>query len=206
MRLTDITRLESRDVVLEPLTEAHNAELAAAAAEITEDLWFTSVPHPDEVPADTARRLALRDGGMMNPFVVRAQADGRIVGASSFCNIDVDTPRVEVGYTWYSPRARGTVVNPAAKLLLLQHAFEECGVIAVEFRTHAHNLRSQAAIAKLGAKQDGILRNDRLGRDGTLRDTVVFSILPHEWPTVRLGLTSRLAAAHAASVDGATHP
>ncbi len=194
MRLTDITTLESAHVVLEPLSEAHNAELAVAAGEITEDLWFTSVPRADEVPADTVRRLELRETGMMNPFVVRSKADGRVVGSSTLCNINLETPRTEIGYTWYSPRARGTVINPTAKLLLLGHAFEACNVIAVEFRTHAHNLRSRAAIAKLGAKQDGILHNDRIGRDGTLRDTVVFSILPHEWPTVRLGLTSRIEA------------
>lgn len=199
MLLTEIITLASAHVTLEPLTEAHNAELAVAAAEITEDLWFTSVPRADEVPADTERRLALRDSGMMNPFVVRARADGRVVGATTLCNIDATTPRTEVGYTWYSPRVRGTVINPATKLLLLGHAIEQCNVIAVEFRTHAHNLRSRAAIAKLGAKQDGILRNDRIGRDGTLRDTVVFSVLPHEWPTVRLGLHARIARFEAAN-------
>lgn len=193
MRLTEITTLRSEHVVLEPLTESHNDELSEATAEITEDLWFTSVPRPDQVVADTAFRLQQRDSGLMNPFVVRRATDGRVVGSTTLCNLLVDVPRAEIGYTWYTPAARGTAINPAAKLLLLQHAFEQCGVIAVEFRTHAHNLRSRAAIAKLGAKQDGILRNDRVGRDGTMRDTVVFSILPHEWPTVRLGLRARLA-------------
>lgn len=194
MRLTEIVTLEGAHVRLEPLTTDHVGELTDASAAITEDLWYTSVPTPEQVAQDVDFRLARRDAGLMNPFAVRSLATQKIVGSTTFCEIRVDVPRVEIGYTWYEPGVRGTALNPEAKLLLLGHAFDACEVIAVEFRTHAHNLRSRAAIAKLGAKQDGILRNDRIGRDGTLRDTVVFSILPHEWPTVHLGLTARIAA------------
>jgi len=108
-------------------------------------------------------------------------------------NIDEPNRRVEIGSTWLAYAAHGTGINPAAKLLLLTRAFEELECVAVEFRTHWHNLQSRAAIARLGAKQDGVLRNHRLGPDGSFRDTVVFSILPHEWPAVRLGLQERLA-------------
>jgi RimJ/RimL family protein N-acetyltransferase len=129
----------------------------------------------------------------MNPWTVRRLDSGRAVGMTTFCNIDQSNGRVEIGHTWLGVEAQRTAVNTAAKLLLLTHAFEECDAIAVEFRTHWHNRQSREAIARLGAKQDGILRNHRLGENGTLRDTVVFSILPHEWPAVRLGLQERLA-------------
>jgi RimJ/RimL family protein N-acetyltransferase len=112
---------------------------------------------------------------------------------TTFCNIDQSNRHVEIGHTWLGIEAQRTAVNSAAKLLLLTHAFEACDAIAVEFRTHWHNRQSREAIARLGAKQDGVLRNHRLGKDGSLRDTVVFSILPHEWPAVRLGLQERLA-------------
>ncbi len=129
----------------------------------------------------------------MNPWAVRRLDTGVVVGETTFCNIDQDNRHVEIGHTWLGVDAQRTAVNTAAKLLLLGHAFERCDAIAVEFRTHWHNLQSRAAIARLGAKQDGVLRNHRLGPDGTLRDTVVFSILPGEWPAVRLGLQARLA-------------
>ena len=112
---------------------------------------------------------------------------------TTYCNIDQPNRHVEIGHTWISPTAQRTAVNTATKLLLLAHAFETCDAIAVELRTHWHNRQSREAIARLGAKQDGVLRNHRLGPDGTMRDTVVFSILPTEWPTVRRGLEERLA-------------
>ena len=129
----------------------------------------------------------------MNPWAVRRLSTGRVVGMTTFCDIDQPNRHVEIGYTWLSPSAQRSEVNTAAKLLLLGHAFEACDAIAVELRTHWHNRQSREAIARLGAKQDGVLRNHRLGPDGSLRDTVVFSILPHEWPAVRLGLEQRLA-------------
>lgn len=190
MQLTDRVTLENSHVRLEPLSAEHASDLAAASVGL-EHAWYTSVPAPGEVPAEIARRLAMRDAGEMNPWAV--VRDGIAVGETSFCNIDQANRHVEIGHTWLGPAAQRTAVNTAAKLLLLGHAFEACDAIAVELRTHWHNRQSRAAIARLGAKQDGVLRNHRLGPDGTLRDTVVFSILPHEWPAVRLNLEERLA-------------
>ena len=191
MLLRDPVALENEWVRLEPLSEDHADELAAAAVGL-EHAWYTSVPHPDATANDVARRLAWRDGGTMNPWAVRRVDTGRVVGTTTFCNIDQPNRHVEIGHTWIGAEAQRTAVNTASKLLLLGHAFERCDAIAVEFRTHWHNRQSREAIARLGAKQDGVLRNRRLGPDGTLRDTVVFSILPHEWPAVRLGLEERL--------------
>ena len=192
MLLTEPVTLENPFVRLEPLRAGHADELAAATAGL-EHTWYTSVPTGAGVADDIARRLAWQAEGTMNPWVVRRLDSGRAVGMTTFCNIDQPNRRVEIGHTWLGLEAQRTAVNTAAKLLLLTHAFEDCDVIAVEFRTHWHNRQSRAAIARLGAKQDGVLRNHRLGKDGTLRDTVVFSILPHEWPAVRLGLEERRA-------------
>lgn len=186
--LTEPVVLENAHVRLEPLSMRHAEELTAAR-EGLEYAWYTSIPAA--VPTEIEHRLAEHAAGRMNPFAV--VRDGRAVGMTTFCGIDQDSPHVEVGYTWLSPTVQRTAVNTAAKLLILTHAFEQCGVIAVELRTHFHNLQSRAAIARLGARQDGILRNHRLGPDGTPRDTVVFSILPHEWPGVRRGLEERLS-------------
>ena len=192
MLLTLPITLENSYVRLEPLSPEHEADLAAAAVGL-EHTWYTSVPRPGEVAADIARRLAWRDEGHMNPWAVRRLDTGRVVGTTTFCNIDQPNRHVEIGHTWIGVEAQRTFVNTASKLLLLGHAFEGCDAIAVELRTHWHNRQSREAIARLGAKQDGVLRNHRLGPDGTLRDTVVFSILPHEWPAVRQGLLHRLA-------------
>ncbi|WP_404431745.1 GNAT family N-acetyltransferase [Microbacterium lacus] len=192
MLLTDALVLENPWVRLEPLDVSHADDLAAAAAGL-EHAWYTSVPTPETIESDIAQRLAWRDDGMMNPWAVRRLDSGRVVGMTTFCNIDQPNRHVEIGYTWIGVDAQRTAVNSAMKLLTLGHAFERCEAIAVEFRTHWHNQQSRAAIARLGAKQDGVLRNHKLGPDGTLRDTVVFSILPAEWPAVRLGLQQRLA-------------
>lgn len=185
--------LENAFVRLEPLAPEHADELAEAAAGL-ESLWFTAVPRPQDVGDAIAERLRLRDAGAMNPWTVRRMDTGRAVGMTTFCNIDQPNRHVEIGHTWLGVAAQRTAVNTVAKLLLLEHAFGACDAIAVELRTHWHNHRSRAAIERLGAKQDGILRNHRLGPDGSLRDTVVYSILPQEWPAVRLGLLARLAA------------
>lgn len=189
MLLTDPVTLENAHVRLEPLDAAHTGDLEAAR-EGLDYAWYTSVPA--SVTDEIAWRLAERDAGRMNPFAV--VAGGRAVGMTTFCNIDQHNLHVEVGHTWLSPTVQRTAVNTAAKRLILGHAFEECDAIAVELRTHWHNRQSRAAIERLGAKQDGVLRNHRLGPDGTLRDTVVYSILLHEWPAVRRGLDERLAA------------
>lgn len=194
MLLTDEIVLENDWVRLEPLAIDHGAELVPAT-EGLEHAWYTSVPTAAMLPAEIEQRLAWRAAGHMNPWAVRRVSTGQVVGMTTFCNIDQANRHVEIGYTWLSPSVHGTEVNPAAKLLLLGHAFDACDAIAVELRTHAHNRQSRAAIERLGAKQDGILRNHRLGPDGSLRDTVVYSILPHEWPAVRLGLAHRLPRA-----------
>lgn len=190
--LTDSVTLTGTVVCLEPLAAAHVDELRAAAAEPQPSAWFTNVPTPDTLAADFALRDGQRSAGRMNPFVIRRLSDGLLVGETTFCEIDAASPRVEIGYTWIAPSAQRSAVNTEAKLLLLTHAFEECGVIATQFCAHFHNRRSRAAIERLGAKLDGVLRNHRYGPDGSLRDTAVYSILPHEWPTVRRGLQARL--------------
>ena len=192
MLLRDPITLQNAFVRLEPLTLDHADELVETTVGL-EHAWYTSVPTPDGVVAEIEQRLAWHDEGSMNPWAVRRLDTGRTIGMTTFCNIDQPNRHVEIGHTWIAVEAQRTAVNTASKLLLLGHAFERCDAIAVEFRTHWHNLQSRAAIARLGAKQDGVLRNHRIGPDGTLRDTVVFSILPHEWPAVRLGLESRLA-------------
>ena len=192
MLLTVPLTLENTWVRLEPLTTEHTAELAEAAQGL-EHAWYTSVPTPEGVPDEIDRRLTWQAEGHMNAWVIRRLDTGRLAGMTTFCNIDQANRHVEIGHTWISPTAQRTAVNSAAKLLLLTHAFETCDAIAVELRTHWHNRQSRAAIARLGAKQDGVLRNHRLGPDGTIRDTVVFSILPAEWPAAKLGLQERLA-------------
>ena len=181
-------------VTLEPLHRGHTDELAAAVSDgRLWELWYTSVPTPEGMAADVEARLARQAAGEMLPFVVRRNADGTVVGATTYCNLDLAVPRLEVGYTWTAASAQRTAVNVESKLLLLGHAFEVLGCLAVEFRTHWHNRQSRAAIARLGAKQDGVLRNHRRMPDGSLRDTVVFSITDAEWPAVRSGLRHRLA-------------
>jgi N-acetyltransferase len=180
-------------VRLEPLRPDHHDGLAAAASDgRLWELWYTAVPGPETMAADVEGRLAQQRAGVMLPFVVRRVADDRIVGATTYCNVEAEVPRLEIGYTWTARSAQRTGVNAESKLLLLAHAFEVLGCLAVEFRTHWHNQQSRAAIARLGAKQDGVLRNHRRMRDGSLRDTVVFSVTDTEWPAVRSGLRHRL--------------
>lgn len=190
MLLTEALVLENASVRLEPLTPEHADDLAAASAGL-ETAWYTSVPTAETAADDVAQRLTWRDEGHMNPWAV--VRDGRAVGCTTFCNIDQANRHVEIGHTWLSPSVQRSAVNTAAKLLLLGHAFESCDAIAVEFRTHWHNRQSRAAIERLGAKRDGVLRNHRVDAQGILRDTVVYSILPGEWPAVRRGLQERLA-------------
>jgi RimJ/RimL family protein N-acetyltransferase len=180
-------------VTLEPLRVEHHDELVAAASDgRLWELWYTSVPSPETMRADIDARLGRQAAGTMLPFVVRRTTDGRLVGATTYCNAEPEVPRLEIGYTWTAASAQRTGVNAESKLLLLGHAFDALGCLAVEFRTHWHNLQSRAAIERLGAKQDGVLRNHRRMPDGSLRDTVVYSILDSEWPAVRSGLRYRL--------------
>ena len=196
MACLDPVRLTGELVTLEPLgPEHHDALVAAASDGRLWEHWYTAVPSPDGMAADIELRLAMQAAGTMLPFVVRRLSDGVVVGETTYCNVEAEVPRVEVGYTWTAASAQRTGVNAESKLLLLTYAFEELGCLAVEFRTHWHNLQSRTAIARLGAKQDGVLRNHRRMPDGSLRDTVVFSILDTEWPAVRNGLLLRLARA-----------
>lgn len=180
-------------VTLEPLSQHHHDDLCEAAGALPETAWYTTIPGPDQMAKEIERRLSLQFEGTMAPWAVIGPADGRAVGMTTYMNLDERNRRLEIGSTWLGQRAQGTGINPAAKLLLLTRAFDELGCIAVEFRTHWHNHQSRAAIARLGAKQDGVLRNHQIWTDGTLRDTVVFSILDSEWPAVRLGLEARTA-------------
>jgi N-acetyltransferase len=150
-------------------------------------LWFTDVPTPDTMHEEIERRLDLQAQGSMLPWTV-LDGTGRVVGMTTYMNIDATHRRVEIGSTWYAARAQRTPLNTQCKRLLLAHAFEGLDCIAVEFRTHRLNIRSREAIERLGAQLDGILRSHRIGRDGTLRDTAVYSITAAEWPTVRRNL------------------
>ena len=191
--------LTGTHVILEPLSpEHHDGLLEAARDGELWKLWYTSVPTPEGMAAEIRRRLNLQEQGSMLPFTTRlidpaTGGPGRIIGMTTYMNIDVGTPRVEIGSTWNAASVQGTGTNPDSKLLLLGHAFEVIGCPAVEFRTHWLNHQSREAIARLGAKQDGVLRNHSRTQDGVLRDTVVFSILEHEWHMVRNGLEHRLA-------------
>ncbi|MDQ6739513.1 MAG: GNAT family N-acetyltransferase [Actinomycetota bacterium] len=181
-------------VTLEPLSMEHHDGLVAAAqdGELWK-LWYTSVPRQEGMRAEIERRLDLQASGQMIPFTARRTADGRIIGMTTYMNIDRANRRLEIGSTWNAAGAQRTGTNAASKLLLLTHAFEVLGCIAVEFRTHWMNQQSREAISRLGAKQDGVLRNHQRLADGSLRDTVVFSILDSEWPMVKNGLEFRLA-------------
>jgi N-acetyltransferase len=187
--------LEGEHVRLEPLGPQHAEGLARASAD--GELWrkwTTTIPTPDGVPAEIDRRTAEQQAGRMAPWAT-CLPDGTPVGMTTYMNLDQPNRRLEIGSTWLGIAAQGTRVNPEAKLLQLARAFDELDCIAVEFRTHWHNRQSRRAIAALGAKQDGVLRNHVVWRDGTLRDTVVFSILRDEWPAVRSGLRARLGRA-----------
>ncbi len=185
--------LRGRHATLEPLAREHEAAVRAAAADgELWKLWYTSVPAPEKAGAwlETALDMRERLGAM--PFVVRANATGDVVGSTRYFNVEPAHRRLEIGHTWYAKRAQRTAINTECKLLLLTHAFETLACIAVEFRTHFFNFASRAAIERLGAKQDGILRNHQIMADGTRRDTVVFSILDSEWPTVKRNLQWQL--------------
>ncbi len=180
-------------VVVEPLTMAHEVDLAEAAADgELYKLWYTWVPKPEDIGKEIERRLGLRDIGSMLPFAIIEKATGKAVGMTTFMNIDAANKRVEIGSTWYRKSVQRSPINTECKLLLLQHAFEELGCIAVEFRTHFLNIQSRTAIERLGAKLDGILRSHMRMPDGSLRDTACYSIIASEWPAVRTHLQWKL--------------
>lgn len=184
--------LVGRHAMLEPLRPEHAEGLRTACADgELWKLWYTSVPAPERMEAEIARRLDLQQRGTMLPFAVR-DAAGELAGMTTYMNIDAANRRVEIGSTWYARRVQRTPLNTECKLMLLGHAFDHLDCIAVEFRTHWMNQQSRAAIARLGARQDGVLRNHMRMPDGSLRDTVVFSIIAGEWPAVRQHLQFQL--------------
>lgn len=196
--------LAGKLVTLEPLAHEHREGLSKAAQDGEMwRLWYTAVPKPEAVEAEIERRLELQRQGSMIPFTTRRNDTGEIIGMTTYMNIDATTPRVEIGSTWNAASSHGTGTNVESKLLLLGHAFDAWDCSAVEFRTDHNNHQSRAAIARLGAKQDGILRSHLRPAAGYTRDTVVFSIIASEWAGVRLGLEHRLLR-HLGAAEGAS--
>ena len=187
--------LENIAVRLEPLTIAHCDDLAKAAAD--GELWnlpYTLIPPPEGMRAYVEQALAAQRAVSDLPFVIRLQPSAVIVGTTRYLHVAEEHKRLEIGATWIARSWQGTAVNPSCKLLLLDHAFTALGMNRVEFLTHAKNTQSRAAIAKLGATQEGILRSHRVQPDGSLRDSVVFSIIAAEWPALRQRLKERISS------------
>ena len=194
--------LEGGGIRLEPLTDGHHDALAAAAADgRLWELWFTAVPPPEGMRGYVADALRGQRDGHMLPWVVCDLASGAIIGSTRYHDIVPGIDRVEIGHTWYAQSRQRTHVNTTCKRLLLGHAFDTVGCKVVGLRTDNFNFRSQRAIEGLGAKKDGVIRHYGVRRDGTVRDTVMYSILAAEWPDVRRHLELRLAR-HAAAGGG----
>ncbi|MBX3627763.1 MAG: GNAT family N-acetyltransferase [Rhizobacter sp.] len=184
--------LKGQHATLEPLSLAHEAEAIEAVkdGELWQ-LWYTNIPEPGRMRAEIERRIGLQEKGSMLPFAVR-DASGRLVGMTTYMNIDAVHQRVEIGSTWTAKSAQRGPLNTECKLMLLTHAFEQLDCIAVEFRTHFFNQQSRRAIERLGAKLDGILRSHQRTPNGALRDTCVYSIVASEWPAVKAHLRFQL--------------
>ncbi|MEO8809852.1 MAG: GNAT family N-acetyltransferase [Rhodanobacter sp.] len=187
-------RLQDAHVLLEPLQPDHAPALEAAAADgQLWDLWFTSVPSPGGARGYIEKALQGQAAGLMLPFAVREAGSGDVVGSTRFYDFSAELPRIAIGYTWYAARWQKSHLNVACKRLLLQYAFDTLGCVGVEFHTDHRNLDSQRAIERLGARRDGVLRAHKRRPDGSLRDTVCYSILASEWPDVKAWLGLRLA-------------
>src|SRR6202165_251268 len=186
------TSLHGAHVQLIPVSHDHREGLTEAVkdGELWK-LWYTFIPKPEDMGKEIDRRLGLQAAGSMLPWTV-FDADGRIAGMTTYMNVDAANRRVEIGSTRYARRVQRSALNTQCKLLLLTHAFEKLDCIAVEFRTHFFNHQSRRGIERLGAKQDGILRNHQIAAKRHLRDTVVYSIIASEWPTVKAHLTYQL--------------
>ncbi len=186
--------LERDAIRLEPMTEGHIDGLAAATADgRLWELWFTGTSTAEGMPDYVAAALQGQRDGHMLPWIVRDTASGEIIGSTRYHDVVAALDRVEIGYTWYRQSRQRTHVNTTCKLLLLAHAFEALGCKVVALRTDNFNFRSQRAIEGLGAKRDGVIRHHAMRRDGSVRDTVMYSILAAEWPDVRRHLEARLA-------------
>ncbi len=187
--------LRGQHVDVVPLELRHLDDLKEAVRDgELHRLWYTKIPHADGMEAEIERRLGLRKTGSMQPFSIIEKASGKVVGQTTYMNIDAKNRRVEIGSTWYRKSVQRTPLNTECKLLLLTHAFEALDCIAVEFRTHVVNEASRRAIERLGAKFDGILRAHMIMANGTIRDTAVYSITAPEWPTVKAHLSHKLRA------------
>ncbi|MGY5451660.1 GNAT family N-acetyltransferase [Agarivorans sp. MS3-6] len=188
------TELDADDVLLQPLQISHRDALLAAEADgKLSALWYTSIPNASSIDSYLESALLDKQQGRALPFVVVDKHSGKLIGATRYCNADGVNRRLEIGHTWYAKSYQRSAVNTQCKLLLLGYAFDQLNSIAVEFRTHWHNHASRNAIARLGAKQDGVLRNHSVDAQGNYRDTVVFSITNQEWPTVKHSLQYKLA-------------
>lgn len=198
--------LKGQIVTLDPLEISHAGPLKAAVMDGEFwKLWYASVPSPDQMESYVARAVENAENGNI-AFAVRLNRTNRIVGATRFYNVDESNKRPMLGYTWYAKSVCKTSVNTECKLLLLQHVFEQKEAIAVEFRTHYFNHVSRAAIERMGAKQDGVLRSHQIMRDGSVRDTVVYSILKHEWPSVKNNLVCKLSLNDGGNVQEKIRP
>ena len=186
--------LQGERIILKPLEFEHASALCDAVrdGELWK-LWYTRIPSPEQMAAEIQRRLDLQQLGSMLPFTVEERDSGRLLGMTTFMNIEVGHRRVEIGSTWYSQSVQRSYVNTECKNLLLSHAFDTLNCIAVEFRTSSFNFKSRAAIERLGAKLDGVLRSHQIVQNDILRDTYVYSILKSEWPAVQQHLRALLS-------------
>ena len=194
MAYVEPVTLSARGVRLVPLTLDHEAGLKAAAAD--GELWklrITSVPEPQDTRGYIEAALTMREDGNRFPFAVTDEATGDVLGSTSYHDIVPAIRRVEIGYTWYAKRCQRTHINTTCKLLMLTHAFETLNALVVGWRTDNFNFASQNAIERLGAKKDGVIRGHAIRRDGTIRDTVMYSLTVGEWPEVKAQLRWQLA-------------
>ena len=186
--------LSLHNVRLEPLSKDHLDDLIVAVKDgKLYNHWYTSIPEPKDMNAEINRRLDLQNKKSMLPFAVISMRNNKAVGMTTYMNIDRDNKRVEIGSTWYAKSVQRTSLNTECKLMLLEHAFERLDCICVEFRTHFMNHQSRRGIERLGAKLDGILRSNAIQKNGTIRDTAVYSIIKDEWSAVRANLTYQIS-------------
>jgi len=185
--------LFSESVKLEPLSVNHLRDLHQAVKDgLLFNHWYSNIPEPKDMEKEIKRRLALQESNSMLPFAVITKRNDRAVGMTTYMNVDKDNKRVEIGSTWYAKSVQRTSLNTECKLILLEHAFEKLNCICVEFRTHIMNHQSRRGIERLGAKLDGILRSNAIQKNGTIRDTAVYTIIQSEWSTVKANLEYQL--------------
>ena len=185
--------LISKNAVLEPLSISHLSDLKQAVKDgLLFNHWYSNIPEPRNMENEIKRRLALQEANSMLPFAVLTKRNDKAVGMTTYMNVDKANKRVEIGSTWYAKSVQRTSLNTECKLILLEHAFEVLNCICVEFRTHFMNHQSRKGIERLGAKLDGILRSNAIQKNGTIRDTAVYTIIQSEWSTVKANLEYQL--------------